>query len=61
LLLLPAASAVLALKVVICPLAAAYLLKYLRYVEAPLADRMPTAPLASILEMGIKFAAAKAD
>jgi hypothetical protein len=54
-------SAVLTLKVVICPLAAAYILKCLRSVEAPLADKMPTAPLASILEMGIKFVAAKAD
>jgi hypothetical protein len=55
------AAAVLTLKVVICPLAAAYILKCLRSVEAPLADKMPTAPLASILEMGIKFVAAKAD
>jgi hypothetical protein len=52
---------VLTLKVVICPLAAAYLLKYLRSIEAPLADKVPTAPLASIIEMGIKFMAAKTD
>ncbi|WIA31030.1 hypothetical protein OEZ86_001068 [Tetradesmus obliquus] len=52
---------VLTLKVVICPLAAAYLIKYLRSIEAPMAERLPVAPLASILEMGIKFMAAKTD
>ncbi|KAF6251543.1 hypothetical protein COO60DRAFT_1558895 [Scenedesmus sp. NREL 46B-D3] len=52
---------VLTLKVVICPLAAAYLLKCLRSVEAPMADKVPTAALASIMEMGVKFVAAKAD
>jgi hypothetical protein len=55
-----AADSVLTLKVVICPLAAAYLLKYLRSIDTPFADKVPTAPLASIIEMGIKFATAKA-
>eukprot|EP00882_Tetradesmus_deserticola_P005600 GHRQ01005896.1.p1 GENE.GHRQ01005896.1~~GHRQ01005896.1.p1 ORF type:complete len:149 (+),score=57.69 GHRQ01005896.1:460-906(+) len=44
---------VLTLKVVVCPLAAGYLLQYLRSVGAPLAHKVPAAPLASMLETGI--------
>lgn len=48
--------AVLVLKVVICPLAALGLVKLLTHVQAPFAEKLPVAPLASIIEMGLKFA-----
>jgi hypothetical protein len=51
-----AAAAVLVLKLVICPLAALGLLKLLRHIEAPFAHKVPVAPLASIIEMGLKMA-----
>jgi hypothetical protein len=47
---------VLVLKVVICPLAALGLVKLLTHVQAPYAEKVPVAPLASIIEMGLKFA-----
>jgi len=49
-------GSVLVLKLVICPLAAAGLLKLLMHVEAPFADKLPVAPLASVIEIGIKMA-----
>lgn len=48
--------AVLVLKVVICPLAALGLVKLLTHIQTPYAEKLPVAPLASVIEMGIKFA-----
>lgn len=52
-----AAVAVLVLKLIICPLAAGGLLRLLKHIEAPYAHKVPVAPLASIIEMGLKMAA----
>lgn len=49
-------GSVLVLKLVICPLAATYLLRFLRDMQTPYADKVPAAPLASVIEMGIKWA-----
>jgi len=51
---------VLVLKLVICPLAAAGLIKLLLHIQAPFAEKVPIAPLASVIEIGIKMAT-KAD
>lgn len=49
-------GSVLVLKVVLCPLAAVLIVRGLRQVEAPGAEKIPTAPLASVIEMAVKFA-----
>jgi hypothetical protein len=49
------------LKLVICPLAAVWFVKLLCTLEAPHADKVPVAPLASLIEMAIKFVTAKLD
>lgn len=49
------------LKLVICPIAALYLVQALQHVDAPLSHKLPVAPLASLIEMAIKFASAKLD
>lgn len=49
-------SAVLVLKLVICPLAAMGLVKLLTHIDAPYAHKLPVAPLASVIEMGVKLA-----
>jgi hypothetical protein len=48
--------AVLVLKLVICPLAAMGLVKLLMHIDAPYAHKLPVAPLASVIEMGVKMA-----
>lgn len=53
---LPLSCAVLVLKLVICPLAALALVRLLQHVEAPLSHKIPVAPLASVIEIGIKMA-----
>lgn len=50
------AVAVLVLKVLICPLAAVGLVRLLQHVDAPFSHKLPVAPLASIIEIGIKMA-----
>eukprot|EP00878_Enallax_costatus_P000263 GHUV01000330.1.p1 GENE.GHUV01000330.1~~GHUV01000330.1.p1 ORF type:complete len:163 (+),score=49.00 GHUV01000330.1:236-724(+) len=49
-------GAVLVLKVVLCPLAAVLIVRGLKQVEAPGAEKVPIAPLASVIEMAVKFA-----
>ena len=46
----------LILKLVLCPLAAAGLIKLLLHIEAPFAEKVPVAPLASLIEIGVKMA-----
>jgi hypothetical protein len=54
-------ASVLVLKLVICPLAAVGVLKLLTHVEAPYADKVPAAPLASFIEIGLKLAGKAAE
>lgn len=52
---------VLVLKVIICPLAAAGLVKLLMHLQTPYAEKVPVAPLASIIEIGLKLASKAAE
>lgn len=54
-------TAVMFLRVVICPLAAVYFLKLLKHAEVPYVHKVPTAPLSTIFEMVIKFVTTKLD
>eukprot|EP00775_Hariotina_reticulata_P002368 gene2368-2673_t len=54
-------GSILVLKLVICPLAAAFLIKQLVNLHTPFAEKVPAAPIASILEMCIKMAAKSAN